>query len=480
MNLFYRPAQGWVGDVIPFADGDEAVLFFLHDLREPGVGTPWDVVRTRDFVTYVDSGRAVPSGGAAAADFNAYTGSVVRDGDRHHLFYTGHNPALIDPDTGDALQLVMHAISDDGMTTWTKVPEDTFGAPDGYERSDWRDPFVFRPDSEGPWRMVIAARRDTGPLRRRGLLAQAVSWDLRTWQVVEPFWDPGLYIAHECPDVFRMGKWWYLVYSEFSEAFTTRYRMSRDPLGPWLTPPSDTLDGRAFYAAKTIGYDTRRFAVGWIPTKEGGTDDGPWQWAGQLAVHELRQAHDGTLDVSLPGTVRAAFEEAALPELRTATPGWSRSGSRWTAEAPDTFAALVGPELPAVCLVRVEVEIRAGTRAVGVILRGSDDLDAGYQVRLEPPRGRMVMDRWPRARTGPMQWEVSGDVPHLVELERACELAPGRHSLEVVMADDACITYLDGRVAMSARLYDRPTGRLGLFVQEGAATFESVTISNRT
>ena len=61
----------------------------------------------------------------------------------------------------------------------------------------------------------------------------------------------GLYFTHECPDLFRMGEWWYLVFSEFSERCVTRYRMARSLAGPWLAPAEDTFDGRAFYAAKT-------------------------------------------------------------------------------------------------------------------------------------------------------------------------------------------------------------------------------------
>jgi beta-fructofuranosidase len=43
---------------------------------------------------YVDDrGEALAAGAADAPAFNAYSGSIVRDGDGiHHLFYTGQNP----------------------------------------------------------------------------------------------------------------------------------------------------------------------------------------------------------------------------------------------------------------------------------------------------------------------------------------------------------------------------------------------------
>ena len=56
----------------------------------------------------------LPSGGSEAVDFDCYTGSVVDDGERLHLFYTGHNPARRTA-AGD-LQVVCHATSDGDLT----------------------------------------------------------------------------------------------------------------------------------------------------------------------------------------------------------------------------------------------------------------------------------------------------------------------------------------------------------------------------
>ena len=42
--------------------------------------------------------------------------------------------------------------------------------------------------------------------------------------------------AGTCPEVFQMGGWWYLVFSTFSDRFTTHYRMARTLDGPWGIP----------------------------------------------------------------------------------------------------------------------------------------------------------------------------------------------------------------------------------------------------
>ncbi|PVG84084.1 glycoside hydrolase [Nocardioides gansuensis] len=481
-QVFYSPQDGFVGDVIPFWHDGEFWLYYLLD-RHPGEGTPWRLVRTGDFVDFVEAGTGLANGDAAADDFNAYTGSIVEADGKHHLFYTGQNPKILDERTGVPRQVVMHAISHDGMATWVKQPEDTFTAPaDRYDLADWRDPFVFRPDPQGPWRMLIASRHLTGPSRRRGLIAQCVSWDLHNWEVTEPFWDPALYVTHECPDVFSMGEWWYLVYSEFSERFTTRYRMSHSPLGPWQLPPGSdgSVDARAFYAAKTAA-DERgvRYAFGWIPTRLGLSDDGAWEWAGELAVHQVVQRQDGTLDFRLPATIRDSFTETVEVGFTAVLGAWSSHDEGLRVSVPDGHACAVAEDLPDQFLLSADIEVAAGTSAVGVLLRASDDGDEGYAVRLEPRDGRITFDRWPRQHTGEAQWQIGGDVPQVLELERAADLTPGTHRLEVLVDGTAFVAYLDERVAMSGRMYDRRDGGLGLFVTEGQATFTDVSVRLR-
>ena len=469
-EVFFQPGEGWVGDVIPVARDGELWLFYLHEVREsPKPGTSWALVRTRDLVTFEDCGVALAHGTEADADFNAYTGSVVEDADGvHHLFYTGQNPARCGAD-GQPLQLVMHATSDDGMRTWVKHPTHTFGAPAGYETADWRDPFVFRDESAGSWRMLMAARHRVGPQRRRGTIAQLVSEDLVTWTPTEPFWDPHRYIAHECPEVFAIGEWWYLVYSEFSDAFVTRYRMARSLDGPWLAPDRDTIDGRAFYAAKSAELDGRRIFAGWIATREGETDDGPWQWAGTMSLLEARPNPDGTLAFALPEEVLDTFTEPVDLEL-----------SDTALDAVDGYASVVGTgSLPATCYLRAEIELEPGTAECGLLLRASADGDHGYVLRLEPKRNRMVLDRWPRRSTGGAQWQVSGDVPYAVELERPADLSGSTHTLEVLLDHDKAVVVLDRQVCLSTRLYDGTHDRLGIFVGDGTAKFRELTVRRR-
>lgn len=464
---FYRPEGAWVGDVIPFQEDGVFHLFYLYESRRtPKDGMPWHRLDSDDLVAFRETGPAIASAGPDAPDFNIYTGSIVLDEKGvHHAFYTGHNPERRGAD-GLALQLVMHATSRDGMATWQRHPADTFGATAGYETADWRDPFVFRDAEAGIWRMLITARHADGPDRRRGVIAQCTSTDLRTWTPAAPFWDPRRYVAHECPEVFEWNGWWYLVYSEFSESFTTRYRMSRSLHGPWIVPEDDSLDGRAYYAAKSAARDGRRFFFGWIASREGGVDDGAWQWAGTLSVLEAEQRADGTLRFHPPREFADTFGEPE-PGLAAGT----------ILRALDGYAdALVPVEAPRAFRVRARFDIAPHTTECGILLRASADGDEGYVLRLEPRRGRLVFDRWPRLRTGTEQWQISGDVPHAVELERSARIDPGEHTLEVIVDGDLCVATLDDAVVLSTRLYDRPAGRVGAFVGEGSVVVTEFTV----
>ncbi|GAB3173273.1 family 43 glycosylhydrolase [Myceligenerans halotolerans] len=479
--MFFRPHEAWVGDVIPWESDGTFHLFYLHERRGSAQGTPWHLVSTRDFVTWTDHGEALPSGGPDAVDHNAYTGSVVRDDDGLlHAFYTAQNPRRRGPD-GRPLQLVTWATSAGDLTCWTKTAEPVLEAQPGYEPGDWRDPFVFHDPDAGLWRMLLAARREGVPHRRSGVVAQCVSRDLVHWEPAKPLWDPARYLTQECPEVFHWNGWWYLVYSEFTDAFVTRYRMARSLDGPWLAPRLDSMDGRAYYAAKSAARDGRRFFFGWIASKEGSHDDGAWQWAGTLAVLEARQEADGTLSFDLPGELTASFTATDAVRLVEPAHAAARDGGHPTRlEAWDGHATrLSEQDLPVQALVELTLDIAEDTRAAGILLRVSADGEDGYALRLEPDRGRMVLDRWPRPRTGGEQWQVSGDVPHAVELERPCDLPPGTHTVRILLDGDLCVVNLDGRVSLSTRLYDHPRGRLGVFVTDGALDVQAVSLSVR-
>lgn len=461
MSLFYKPADGWAADCIPFYKHGVFHLFYLKDYRDRdhhGEGTPWFHLTTSDFVHVIDHGEALPRGTVTDQDLYVFTGCVFEHAGVYHIFYTGHNPHF--RAVGKPEQAIMHATSPDLMV-WQKDPANPilFADLERYEPHDWRDPFVFWNDEAREFWMLLAARNKTGPGNRRGVTALAASKDLVHWEVRDHFWSPDLYFTHECPDLFRWGDWWYLVYSTFSERMLTHYRMSRDLHGPWIAPTNDSFDGRAFYAAKTASDGERRFAFGWNPSRTAESDTGTWNWGGHLVTHELHQQPDGTLTVAPPPEVRAAF---AAPVSITPSPqigAWNSSHESMSVSVSDGFAWCRLGEITGATCLETQLTFDPETRGCGIVLYADQSLDTGYLVRLEPGRQRLVFDRFPRP----------GDEPPIIE--RPLHLIPGQTvHVQIFIEDTVVLIYVDG-VALSTRAYGNTAQGFGVFVSEGSASF---------
>lgn len=87
--------------------------------------------------------------------------------------------------------------------------------------------------------------------------------------------------------------------------------------------------------------------------------------------------------------------------------------------------------------------------------------------------------RWPRGRTGGEQWQIHGDVPHVAELERPVALPAGRHTVQVHLDHDILVAVVDEAVALSTRVYDLETGRVGVFASDGAFDLTRLDVAVR-
>jgi beta-fructofuranosidase len=308
--------------------------------------------------------------------------------------------------------------------------------------------------------MLLAAREKDGPDNRRGCIALITSPDLERWSVQAPFWSPRLYYTHECPDLFRWGDQWVLVYSTFSERHVTHFRVSDSLSGPWHAPLNDSFDGRAFYAAKTASDGQRRFVFGWNPTREGETDTGRWQWAGRMVVHEL---NDDLSVRPVPEQV-GRFSSTQETAFQSVLGEWTVQGDAFSSTPSDGFAVARLGDLPDTALLSCTITCHDDTRACGLLLRADPKLDHYYQLRWEPGQSRLVMDRWPRP----------GDEPFMLErpLTRADRLR-----LRVFVEGTVIVVYANDEIALSSRTYDHRQSAWGLFVSEGQATFSDVSVN---
>lgn len=459
--LFFRPAQGWAGDVSPFFHDGTFHLFYLKELRDepydssaelahaPDSRLEFHHLTTEDFLAIVDHGVAVPVGSGAAPDRSLGTGSIVRAGGRFHFFFSGMNPTSATP------QVQLVATSED-LFTWHKEEGFTLGPPDDLEHADFRDPFVLpSPEGQGYW-MLLAGRAPEGPWHRRGLTQLFSSDDLRDWRSEGALYAPETYFTHECPDLFRIGDWWYLVFSEFSRGMQTRYRKARHPRGPYLVPEVDTFDTRACYAAKTVSDGERRVLIGWVPSRD---DTGQWLWGGDLVAFELDQAADGSLvPIPLSGLAAAAGAPAS-PRLEPIRGRWWVSDDAAGSAPADGYRALELGRVGSRWAVRLRLSV---VGSGGIVLGDDRTLDRGYEIRFE--RDGLAVDAFPRR----------GEVPPLAFRPWVGDGAD--HDVTVVREGEVLHVVSAGRAALTTRVTTGPEATLAAFAEHGPIEITGVEL----
>jgi beta-fructofuranosidase len=461
---YFKPTDGsLVGDVIPFFWKDQYHLYYLHPDRE---GISWHELVTKDFVNFENWGEVLPRGAKHEQDFVAATGSVIEKDGTFYLFYDGANDDYAKE--GKAPQVMMRATSTD-QRHWKKDPEFRFPPQPGYEQSAWRDPFVFWNESAQQYWMLITARTGSEtPEKRRGCTAVAVSTDLLHWQMRAPLYAPQLWDTHECNDLFKLGDWWYLVYSSYLGPWHTQYRMARSLEGPWLTPPDDRFEAEAYYAAKTAGDGRQRYVCGWLTDRENDKDDGKWKWGGSLLVHALRQRADGTLAVKPPASILAQYKQAVPLAPAKRLGNWKVTEKAISIQSVDRFAALALGQTTTSCLIEARVTVKRGTASAGIFVRADETLGNCYAAALRPGAQRLEFLPWPEPFNNSLT------------MERPLEIRAGHPvNLKVILDGTAIVIYANDEVALSSRMYQYKRGSWGIFVSEGEAEFSNVSIKTK-
>ncbi|HWI61485.1 MAG TPA: glycoside hydrolase family 32 protein [Symbiobacteriaceae bacterium] len=459
-----RAADAWFGDAVPFYWDGVYHLFYVWDqghLILPRVCHSWGHFISRDLVTWEEAPMAIDP----ELEASCGTGSVFHHDGTFHMYYLGRYFTS----NGVMYETMCHATSLD-LIHWTKDPGNPFSRPDlsRYSVRDWRDGFPFwNPEAGEFWQLVTASLKD-GPAGRRGCIALLTSPDLKQWEVKDPYWAPYSARHLECPDLFEWNGWWYLFWSggRQPEGGGTFYRRSRSMTGPWETPPVDAFDGGAFYAAKTAGDGKRRFLFGWTGTRQGDTDTGRIQWGGHGLVREIWQDADGYLWPKCAPERLALGTPAALPVWQPQLGQWNLEGGA-AAAAQNWGLSYATAQMPGQnYLLRCRFTPAGRVQRFGLFLRTDADLNAGYQVTIEPERHRVSL-----AGYGPEgKWSAH-------PLMRPLDCKPGESfEITVFVSGSIIEVFVNDRVALANRLYEHKGLSAGLFVEEGAGTFSEVSV----
>jgi beta-fructofuranosidase len=446
---YYKPAgEFFVADCMPFYHDGVFHLYWLldekHHQAKGGLGAhQWAHSSSTDLVHWEHHPLAIAI--EEEWEGSICTGALFHHDELYYGFYATRKP--------DRTQHLGVAIGKDPVHLQKTLPNPFASPPAGYSPLHYRDPIVFVDDT-GLFHMLVSAELTDYPVHRRGgCLAHLLSDNLHDWRQVDPFIIPGYTDVPECPDYFYWNGWYYLIFSNYGVA---RYRMSRQPFGPWLTPAVDTFDGPLARVLKTGAYhDNRRIGVAWIGTRSGNKDEGPIQFGGNALFRELVQHADGSLGAKFPAEMLPP-SGVPLPGAWSAlTRGITIAGNEIELEASAGFAVALTQDLPRNFSFSATVTARQKTGSFGLRLRGSGDFADGYDLRFAPPAASVEL--------------------HSVALA-AVDGLDQPFSLQIVLHDDIIDVCIDHRRCLVNRCPERDGDRLFLFCQGNFVTFHDVLL----
>jgi hypothetical protein len=448
---YFKPEQEdrFVGDCMPFFHDGTFRLYYLLDEQHHGAlgglgGHQWAHASSTDLVHWTHHPLAIPI--TEPWEGSICTGSAFVHAGTYYGFYATR--------TRGKKQHLSLAVSGDGVHFHKTEPNPLASPPQGYSAYHYRDPFVFQDAQTGLFHALVTAQLENHPVPSRGgCLAHLVSSDLLNWRAEDPFLVPGDPGPPECPDYFEWNGWYYLV---FSTGLTARYRVSRQPFGPWLRPKTDILDGPFARVMKTARFaGGRRIGVAWLGTREGDKDNGRFQWGGNAVFREIVQHDDGTLGTRFPAEMAVPTGRVVPLPFTSLTPGATETGGVIRLEAPQGLEVGMFAGLPQDVRITAQVRPKTGTAAFGLRLRGSGRFESGYDLCFVPSERRVVLH-------DASLFAVDGlDKPF---------------SLEIVLFDDIIDVCIDRRRCLLNRCPGLRGDGLFLFCQNGGTTFERIEI----
>ncbi|MCQ2219864.1 MAG: DUF4975 domain-containing protein [Prevotella sp.] len=329
-QTYYKPEIGRVGDPMPFYDekAGEFKVLYLQEFspNDPFCYHPIYGVSTKDGATYQGMGEVLPTGKSRnEADAALGTGCCVYNEKEglYYIYYTGHT----------SNEVIMRATSPD-FKTWTKDRVWMIKGIDFECYEAFRDPHIFKTD-DGVYHMLLTARPT---IAKDPFFMEFTSSDMKDWKFVTKInnlWER----MYECPDVFKMGNKWYIVYSDSNRANwgrSVKYMMadSWDELKDKFRDSGKVdreqkqLDSRAFYAGKTASNGTDRYIWGWTPFRSGedihamnlnvGSGGEP-NWSGALVCHKLIQLADGSLSTAEVPAMAAKYNKSVDLKVKAKT-----------------------------------------------------------------------------------------------------------------------------------------------------------------
>lgn len=452
-QYFCPPAPYFVGDCIPFFHNGVYHLFYLLDENHhQGLGGlgghQWAHSTTTDLVHWQDHPLAIAID--AEWEKSICTGSVFHHNGIYYAYYATR--------LADGNERLSLATSGDGFHFTKQLPNPFMTPPAGYGRRDFRDPFVFYSNADHRVHMLVSSSLEANnKYGRGGCLAHFITTDMQTWHIADPFIVPGYSGVPECPDYFEWNGWYYLIIGIHGAA---RYRMSRQPFGPWITPKIDTFDAPMARVMKTAPFGSlRRIGAAFLSSLKDNRDDGDWLYAGNVVFHEIIQRADGALwsrgvpEMMPPMTDMTHLKAALTPQVEITSAGI-------VFDAQESYEEVELPTVPKQAHIHLSYKCTVAPQRFGFAVRGTSSYHERYEVSFYPSEQRLSVRG---SRTSRF------NIPGAYEMHGVSGLETGVE-IDLVLHNDIVDISINQQRRMVLRLPELHGDRMYVFCHSGLVT----------
>ena len=333
---------------------------------------------------------------------------------------------------------------------------------DGYNVHEFRDPCVFRSPEDDVYHMSV-----TSHWHGSNALGHFTSSDLIHWKpATEPLMKDAPHFM-ECSDIFRMGKWWYAIYSSINDPRCVYYRYKEgslyDPSG-WSNPVA--LDGRSFYAAKTATNKSgKRYLCGWVQTLAGIYDSSGW--GGALAVHELVQIDGGPhLACRVPEGVKNKYsQDVQLIEQKSEHCTHNDDTYSLTADSVRSYVQFNRLRSP--MRITCTIERITDSCIFGFTFATSSDEQKAQHLRflLEPENNNKADIAHDSDDKGQINWRSIADIRDA-----------RTYDITICIEHSVAVLYVNDRIAFSTRIYGMENNAWQVFCEKGSVSIHDLEI----
>ena len=291
--------EKWLWDFWISNDNEIWYCYFLQadkSLKDPDLrhnNVTHGLATSKDLINWEYHGTVfTPSKNENFDDYTTWTGSIIKNKNKWHYFYTGRNKK-----ENGSKQRIGHAIGDtpysfnrygNGLALdldkniYQELESDNY-----WQDRAMRDPWVMKHPYENKFIMAYTARASIhNDPYQCGVIGMAESNDLYEWKSIQPLFG-GLFSQLEVPQIFKVKNKWYCLFcnhpedwsNEFKKNYNgpnkrgTHYLIADKFEGPWDLAPGPYLTTSSeteLYAGRVIEKDNKFFFMAFLHDDQNG------------------------------------------------------------------------------------------------------------------------------------------------------------------------------------------------------------------